>query len=214
VTIAAACRFPEGVVLIADSRVTWTEGRFEDRLQKVLPLGPKIGLAYAGDDIRIPEAIERHIRLRVGRDPRRDHAEQIVQALPRIARRCYREYVRLTKQRPTTSLIFVGVTEGGRVLLHTLEAPDFQVRVPTDNYVVVGSGPCLASAASLDSQRAPGLRPSNVSQPPGRLPNSPHVTKHWSRRRGSGSWSGRCPSLADYVTVTGPRHGAPAAGGG
>src|SRR2546426_1758016 len=38
-TIAAACRFPEGVALIADSRATWKAGvfrRFEDRLQKVL----------------------------------------------------------------------------------------------------------------------------------------------------------------------------------
>src|SRR6266481_2057638 len=133
-TIAAACRFPEGVALIADSRATWKAGglrRFEDRLQKVLPLGPKVGLAYSGDDIRVPEAIVRHLRRRVSRDPRRGHAEQIVRALPRIARRCYREYVRITKHKPPVSLIVVGVTGSGKVLLYTFEAPDFEAGVPS-----------------------------------------------------------------------------------
>jgi len=58
-TMGVACRFPEGVALIAGSRATWTGGvvtsAFEYRLQKILPLGRKVGLAYAGDDIRVPE---------------------------------------------------------------------------------------------------------------------------------------------------------------
>jgi hypothetical protein len=33
------------------------------------------------------------------------------------------------------------------------------------------------------------------------------------RRCGIGSWGGRCPSLADYVTGTGPTDGTTAAGG-
>jgi 20S proteasome alpha/beta subunit len=147
VTIAAACRFPEGVALITDSRATWAEGvtrRFEDRLQKILPLGRKVGLAYAGNDIRVPEAIVRHLRRRIARDPRRGHAERIVQVLPRIARRCYREYVRITQQKPAVLLIVVGVTEGGKVLLYTFDAPDFAGRVPSDDYVVVGSGAGVA----------------------------------------------------------------------
>src|SRR5438552_12653243 len=142
-TIAAACRFPEGVVLIAVSRASWKVGalrQFEDRLQKVLPLGRKVGLAYAGDDIRVPEAIVRHLRGRIGRDPKHGHAERIASVLPRVARRCYREYVRITGRQGPVSLILVGVTEAGKVLLYSFDGPDFVGRVPGDGYVVIGSG--------------------------------------------------------------------------
>lgn len=146
-TIAAACRFPEGVALIADSRATWgprVAKRFEDRLQKILPLGRKVGLAYAGDDIRVPEAIARHLRGRIARDPRRGQAERIVQVLPRVARRCYREYVARTRHKLPVSIILVGTTEGGRALLYKFEAPNFVAQIPADDYVVIGSGAGVA----------------------------------------------------------------------
>lgn len=88
-TIAAACRFPEGVALITDSRATWKTPQFphfEDRLQKILALDRKVGLAYAGDDIRIPEAVARLLRRRITSDPGRAEPERIAAVLPRIAR--------------------------------------------------------------------------------------------------------------------------------
>jgi 20S proteasome alpha/beta subunit len=51
-TMVAACHFADGAVIIADSRATWVGSGvpiFQDELQKILSLGPKIGLAFAGD---------------------------------------------------------------------------------------------------------------------------------------------------------------------
>ena len=141
-TIAAACRFPEGVALIADSRATWKGSgppTPDDRLQKIIPLGPKIGLAYAGD-IRVPESIVRHLRSGIARDPRRGYAEEVVRILPRVARRCYREYVRITRQTTPVSLIVVAVTQSGKILLFAFDAPDFIGRCPSNDFVVIGSG--------------------------------------------------------------------------
>jgi 20S proteasome alpha/beta subunit len=52
-TLIAACRFQTGAVVIADSRATWTQpgsitGAVEDTLRKILHIGPKISLTYAG----------------------------------------------------------------------------------------------------------------------------------------------------------------------
>jgi 20S proteasome alpha/beta subunit len=158
VTIAAACRFPEGVALITDSRATWKTPQFphyEDRLQKILALDRKVGLAYAGNDIRIPEAVARLLRQRIAADPRRAEPERIASVLPRIARSCYREYVKVMGHGSLTSLILAGTTQSGRVVLYTFEAPEFVARSPADDFVVVGSGagaahyePCRVSRSA------------------------------------------------------------------
>ena len=147
VTIAAACRFPEGVALITDSRATWKTPQFpyyEDRLQKILALDRKVGLAYAGDDIRVPEAVARLLRRRIAADPRRAEPERIALVLPRIARSCYQEYAARMGHGPPTSLILAGTTQSGGVLLYTFGAPDFVAQIPTDDFVVMGSGAGVA----------------------------------------------------------------------
>ena len=147
VTIAAACRFPEGVALITDSRATWKTPQFphyEDRLQKILALDRKVGLAYAGDDIRVPEAVARLLRRRIAADPRRAEPERIVLVLPRIARSCYQEYAAKVGHRPPTSFILAGTSQSGSVLLYTFEAPNFVAQIPNNNFVVVGSGAGVA----------------------------------------------------------------------
>src|SRR2546428_679021 len=107
VTIAAACRFPEGVALITDSRVTWKTPQFphyEDRLQKILALDRKVGLAYAGDDIRVPEAVARLLRRRIAAGPGRAAPGRIVLVLPRLARSCHQQYSpKASRPHPTPS---------------------------------------------------------------------------------------------------------------
>jgi len=147
VTIAAACRFPEGVALITDSRATWKTPQFphfEDRLQKILALDRKVGLAYAGDDIRIPEAVARLLRRRITSDPGRAEPERIAAVLPRIARSCYQEYIAKIGYGPPTSLILAGTSPSGTVSLYTFDSPDFVARRPVDDFVVVGSGAGVA----------------------------------------------------------------------
>lgn len=159
VTIAAACRFPEGVALITDSRATWKTPlfpHFEDRLQKILALDRKVGLAYAGDDIRVPEAIARLLRRRIARDRRRAEPERIVPVLPRIACSCYQEYVAVTGHRPQTSIILAGTTQSGRVLLYTFEAPDFIARIPASGSlppVATISRTCGCPRRGMDGRR-------------------------------------------------------------
>lgn len=146
-TIAAACRFPEGIALITDSRATWKTPqfpRYEDRLQKILALDRKVGLAYAADDIRIAEAVARVLRHRIAADRSRAEPERIAAVIPRIARRCHREYVQVMGHGVRTSLILAGTTQAGRVALYTFEAPQFVVRIPVDDFVVVGSGAGVA----------------------------------------------------------------------
>ena len=152
-TIAAACRFPEGVALITDSRATWKTPQFphyEDRLQKILALDRKVGLAYAGDDIRVPEAVARLLRRRIAADPRRAEPERIVSVLPRIARSCYQEYVAKIGHGPPTSLILAGTSQSGRVLLYTFEAPTFVAQIPNNDFVVVGSGAGVAEYLAVE----------------------------------------------------------------
>lgn len=147
VTIAAACRFPEGVALITDSRATWKTPQFphvEDRLQKILALDRKVGLAYAGDDIRIPEAVARLLRRRIASDSRGAEPERIAAVLPRIARSCYQEYIAKVGYGPPTSLILAGTSPSGTVSLYTFDSPDFAARRPVDDFVVVGSGAGVA----------------------------------------------------------------------
>ena len=53
-TMVLAYKFKEGTVMISDSRATWVDKRIntnvpEDKLQKILPLGNKMAIGYAGD---------------------------------------------------------------------------------------------------------------------------------------------------------------------
>jgi Proteasome subunit len=81
VTVVVGCRFSDGVVLLADSRATWTQGRVEDRLQKLLPLGSKVVFAYAGDAVAA-DKIWRTMRFRIRAVPRRGSAASIILDLP------------------------------------------------------------------------------------------------------------------------------------
>jgi hypothetical protein len=135
------------VALITDSRATWKTPQFphyEDRLQKILALDRKIGLAYATDDIRIPEAVARLLRRGIAADPRRAEPQRIASILPRIARSCYREYVAVMGQGAPTSLILAGTAQSGAVLLYAFDAPDFIARIPANDFVAVGSGAGVA----------------------------------------------------------------------
>src|SRR5437667_8595491 len=65
-TVVVACRFPEGAVVLADSRATWVGGRkmYQDTLQKILPIGGKQGIAYAGD-VGAAGLVVRELRRRI-----------------------------------------------------------------------------------------------------------------------------------------------------
>lgn len=69
-TMVAACRFPDGGVVIADTRATWAKGVavFQDTLQKVIPLAAKIGVAFSGD-VAAAEIVIRELRRRMRKKP-------------------------------------------------------------------------------------------------------------------------------------------------
>jgi hypothetical protein len=84
-TLVAACRFRDGAVILADSRATWLRaGVVEDTLQKVLYVGPRTGLAFAGSvDVAacVTEALRNDwmpVRVFGDRDKREDDLLQIL----------------------------------------------------------------------------------------------------------------------------------------
>lgn len=85
-TVVAACRFREGAVVLADSRATsLPAATAQDELQKLLPLGPRVGLAYAGD-VRLAGVVGAAIRAKCEKSERYRSLAYLEGYVPKVAR--------------------------------------------------------------------------------------------------------------------------------
>lgn len=74
--------------MIADSRATWLGGSvrlFQDSLQKILPLGQRTAIAFAGD-VQAADLVVRQLRRRINKNPRLRIFRKLATQVPRIAK--------------------------------------------------------------------------------------------------------------------------------
>lgn len=136
-TMVVAYQFKDGAVMIADSRATWRtrerEDIPEDRLQKILPLGHKMAIGYAGD-VRTAELITQQLGRKIEREPRLRSPQRLAAYLPRIARRyCERRGVNV-------DLILGGINSLGKTEIWSFKFPHFRGKKLTEGFEVIGSG--------------------------------------------------------------------------
>lgn len=145
-TMVAACRFHDGAVIIADSRATWSGSRFQlfqDSLQKILSLGPRTAIAFAGD-VQAADLVIRQLRRHITKKPRLSMLNRLAAEIPRVARHYYSLYQSKTGRRERLALVLAGVTASGSVKIWCFESPLFAVREVSSGFAVVGSGAVVA----------------------------------------------------------------------
>ena len=162
-TMVAICRFPDGAVIITDSRATWEGSRplvFQDTLQKLLPLAPKIVLAYAGD-VTAAAIIAQQLRSCMkARVPSR-LVQKLAAELPRVARHYYALFCARRRCANPLVLILGGVTEGGKIALAWFEAPHFHRHDLHTGFVVKGTGAVVEEYLRRDFERL-SVEPSDL----------------------------------------------------
>lgn len=150
-TMVAGCKFHDGAVIIADSRATWEKanGRiFSDNAQKILHLGPKLAISFAGR-VDVAERIVRELRTRLKKDPTSRIPRKCANEFPRIARFYYKKYSKILRnEKDTVSFVLGGCETMSGVFLWAYNAPDFNPQEIRNGYVVVGSGAVVDSYLS------------------------------------------------------------------
>jgi len=141
--MVTACHFDEGAVIIADSRVTWTYSNggqlLSDRAQKILPLGPNLGVAFAGS-VSVANKIVSEIRLSIKKKPRLANPVRLSNKLSRTAAYYYRKCLRNADEMScSVSLVLGGVPKRGGPFIWTFRAPDFATTLVSE-WAVIGSG--------------------------------------------------------------------------
>jgi hypothetical protein len=139
-TMVAACSFNDGAVVISDSRVTWeVAGKYlaNDSLQKIVNLGPKISLSYAGSVYLATKTIQ-HLRQKAKTSVRYQHIRKIASEIPRIAKHYFKTYPSFAKY--GLDLIVAGVDDSGKILVYHYGCPDFQSNQIVDGFTIIGSG--------------------------------------------------------------------------
>jgi hypothetical protein len=143
-TMIAACRFDEGAIVIADSRATWRgkEEFYQDQLQKILSLGPKTAICFAGD-VRAAGLIVHQLRKRIVQNPRLKFLRKLAAETPRLLKHYYRLYS--TKGSDGLSFILAGVDSAGNIGIWGYDSPLFQGQKLTSGFLVLGSGAVVKS---------------------------------------------------------------------
>ncbi|MBU1630968.1 MAG: hypothetical protein KKH49_04110, partial [Candidatus Omnitrophica bacterium] len=149
-TMIVGCHFKDGAVIVADSRVTSKEfpaGKkiLSDTAQKIIPLGLKLAIAFAGD-VPLANDIIFQIRKRITKNKRLRIPSKIATDLPRVAQYCYRKYKETNKNREwSVSLLLGAINPNGTILLWAYESPSFNIKIIRDDFVVLGSGAVVFS---------------------------------------------------------------------
>ncbi len=162
-TVVVAYRFPEGAVVLADSRATRMGQRntYQDTLQKVLPVGGKQAIAYSGD-VGAAGLVVWELRRRIRSNSRLLIPHKLALEIPRVARHYYDVYRARHGVVHPLDLVLAGVSERGEVGVWWYQSPNFESHLLTDGCIALGSGAeaarkCLAKAAST-FQTAPSLK--------------------------------------------------------
>jgi len=143
-TMAAGCAFHDGVVLIADSRATWVsaggEHHFDDRLQKILHLSPKLAVGYAGN-VALAGTTVQALRKAIAKNPRLEIPRRMAQELPRVARYFHkREAGARVPQASSVAFVLAGGDRSGKISLWTFRSPEFRAKEIIDSFDVLGTG--------------------------------------------------------------------------
>ncbi len=139
-TMVAACSFSDGAVIISDSRATWKpRGKplSDDRLQKVVSIGPKVSLSFAGSGYLATKVIQ-NLREKLKLNKRYQHIGKISIEMPRIAKHYYHIYPEHATY--GLALILAGVESSGRVIVYCYRSPDFNQEKVSSDFVIIGSG--------------------------------------------------------------------------
>lgn len=155
-TMVAGCRFQDGVVIIADSRVTWersTTNIYSDSAQKILFLERWLTVAFAGN-VDLANHIVREICKRMGEDSRLKNPRNLSTKLSRTAKFYYRKYSEKCKDgKCSVSLLLGGVETTGAIFLWAYEPPDFVAQEVKSGYVMIGSGAVAEPYLRSDFER-------------------------------------------------------------
>ena len=140
-TMIAGCHFGDAAVIVADSRVTQqgiAQDIHSDTAQKIISLGQKIAIAFAGN-VEIANDIVKNLCQHIVKEQNCQLPRVLANELPRIARHCYQQYKDKKSSLYLVSLILGGVDSSG-VYLWTFESPHFNARKLSYSFAVMGSG--------------------------------------------------------------------------
>jgi len=162
-TIILTCRVPEGAIMLADSRAVWQRATTptkpsvsQDTLQKILPLGPRSAIGYAGG-VGAAGLIINEIRKRLRAKPRLRTVRKLAADIPRVAKYYYGVYVSRTGHKPSVALMLGGVTDSGAVLTWWFASPTFVGHELASGYKVLGSGDVVESRLAVVYPTLAGL---------------------------------------------------------
>lgn len=133
----------------------------QDRLQKILPLGPNIAVAFAGD-VAAAEAIIRAVGGRLAKDERLRILRKLASELPRLAKHFYKAHSSKRQRTEQVILLLAGIESNGVVRMWALESPNFHPVAIENDFGVFGSGAVIrphlrakfAEIASLSDAKA------------------------------------------------------------
>jgi hypothetical protein len=137
-TLLAASRFRDGAIIISDNPLTWISRDrhlFQDSLQKILPIGPRIIIGYAGDDRVGPLIVQKLLR-RIQVRPRLRALPILTAYFPKIAKHYYQEHGRFHR----LAFVLGGVSSSEHVEVWWYESPFFETHRLENRFIVKGSG--------------------------------------------------------------------------
>lgn len=169
-TMIAGHHSTEGIVVVADSRVTWgpeEHGRFQDTLQKIVPLGEGLVLAFAGD-IRAVDRIIKELRGRIEKKGQLKIARTLAAEVPRIAKHFYNIHKSKSAGTSGVSILVAGRETGGKTGLWIFHSPEFTAQPIPEGTVIIGSGRAAgqylaASMPPVARQDPPAALPTNTA---------------------------------------------------
>ncbi|MCL4353956.1 hypothetical protein M1349_00600 [Patescibacteria group bacterium] len=141
-TMVLAYKFREGTVMISDSRATWVNKRVninipEDTLQKILPLGNKMAIGYAGD-VKTAALVINNLRGALRKKPRLSIPNVMVVELVRTVKYHFR------KIKEPVAFILGTIDNSGTIKTWSFESPSFAPQEICKGFAVIGSGSVVA----------------------------------------------------------------------
>ena len=159
-TMVIGCHFPEGVVLLADSRASWVEGEksqdtiYQDTLQKILPLAEGMVIGFAGD-VACALAVMSHVHENVSTTPKLRNIRILGTELGRYATNFYEQYCSRLTRKPPIELILAGIDHKTKeAYIWVYNHPNFSPKNVKNYFAILGSG---ASIEQSLIQRWPEL---------------------------------------------------------
>ncbi len=150
-TLVVGCHFPEGAVILADSRATWqitgSKNVFQDTLQKLLPLLPTATIAYAGH-VSTATSLINSLSSRILRNNRLKNVGYLGPNVGRFAKHDYQTLQGLSINPQPVSFVLAGIDTGRsqagsgshEIRLWGYSSPRFRPVEVKHNFVAVGSG--------------------------------------------------------------------------